>query len=144
MLQKILVPTDGLELSLQAMKGAVELAGRLGSHIVGVTVVEPYAYASLSEYRPETIAEYEQRADQLARERLAVLEAQATAAKVPFETVVARSFSPYEAIIETANRTQCDAIFMASHGRRGLSAVLLGSETQKVLTHSHLPVMVYR
>jgi len=144
MLQKILVPTDGSELSLQAMKGAVELAGRLGSHIVGVTVVEPYAYASLSEYRPETIAEYEQRADQLARERLAVLEAQAAAAKVPFETVVARSFSPYEAIIETANRTQCDAIFMASHGRRGLSAVLLGSETQKVLTHSHLPVMVYR
>jgi nucleotide-binding universal stress UspA family protein len=144
MLQKILVPTDGSELSLQAMKGAVELAGRLGSHIVGVTVVEPYAYASLSEYRPETIAEYEQRADQLARERLAVLEGQAKAAGVACETVVARSFSPYEAIIETATRTQCDAIFMASHGRRGLSAVLLGSETQKVLTHSHLPVMVYR
>ena len=144
MLQKILVPTDGSELSLHAMKGATELAARLGSSIVGVTVVEPYAYASLSEYRPESIAEYEQRADQLARERLAALETQAKAVGVPFETVVSRSFSPYEAIIETATRTQCDAIFMASHGRRGLSAVLLGSETQKVLTHSHLPVMVYR
>ncbi len=144
MLQKILVPTDGSELSLQAMKGAVELAGRLGSHIVGITVVEPYAYASLSEYRPETIAEYEQRADQLARDRLDVLAAQAAAAGVPFESVVARSFSPYEAIIEAARDAKCDAIFMASHGRRGLSAVLLGSETQKVLTHSHLPVMVYR
>lgn len=144
MLQKILVPTDGSELSLQAMKGAVELAGRLGSSIVGVTVVEPYAYASLSEYRPETIAEYEQRADQLARDRLDVLAAQASAAGVPFDSVVSRSFSPYEAIIEAARTTNCDAIFMASHGRRGLSAVLLGSETQKVLTHSHLPVMVYR
>lgn len=144
MLQKILVPTDGSELSLQAMKGAVELAGRLGSSIVGVTVVEPYAYASLSEYRPETIAEYEQRADQLARERLDVLAAQAAATGVPFDSVVSRSFSPYEAIIEAARTAKCDAIFMASHGRRGLSAVLLGSETQKVLTHSHLPVMVYR
>ena len=144
MLQKILVPTDGSELSLRAAKGAVELAARLQSHIVGVTVVEPYAYASLSEYRPETIAEYEQRADQVARERLGAVQALAQAAGVPVETVVARSFSPYEAIIEEAKRSNCDAIFMASHGRRGLSAVLLGSETQKVLTHSHVPVMVYR
>jgi len=144
MLQKILVPTDGSELSLHAMQGAVELARRLGSRIVGVTVVEPYAYASLSEYRPETIAEYEQRADQLGRERLGALEARAGAAGVPFECVVSRSFSPYESIIEVATQTHCDAIFMASHGRRGLSALLLGSETHKVLTHSHLPVMVYR
>ena len=144
MLQKILVPTDGSELSLRAVKGAVELAGRLQSRIVGVTVVEPYAYASLSEYRPETIAEYEQRADQVARERLGAVQSLAQAAGVPVEVVVARSFSPYEAIIEEAKRSNCDAIFMASHGRRGLSAVLLGSETQKVLTHSHIPVMVYR
>jgi len=144
MLQKILVPTDGSELSLRAMKGAVELATRLKSRIVGVTVVEPYAYASLSEYRPETIAEYEQRADQLARERLAVLKEMAEAAGVAVETTVARSFSPFEAIIEEARRSGCDSIFMASHGRRGLSAVLLGSETQKVLTHSQVPVMVFR
>lgn len=144
MLQKILVPTDGSELSLHAMKGAVELATRLQSRIVGLTVVEPYAYASLSEYRPETIAEYEQRADQVARERLAALRSLADAAGVAVETTVARSFSPFEAIIEEARRSNCDAIFMASHGRRGLSAVLLGSETQKVLTHSHIPVMVYR
>jgi len=144
MLEKILVPTDGSELSLRAMKGAVELAARLQSRIVGMTVVEPYAYASLSEYRPETIAEYEQRADQVARERLAALQALAQAAGVAVETAVARSFSPFEAIIAEARRSQCDAIFMASHGRRGLSAVLLGSETQKVLTHSHIPVMVYR
>ena len=88
MLQKILVPTDGSELSLHAMKGAVELATRLQSRIVGLTVVEPYAYASLSEYRPETIAEYEQRADQVARERLAALRSLADAAGVAVETTV--------------------------------------------------------
>jgi len=63
---------------------------------------------------------------------------------VAVQTKVARSFSPYEAIIEMAKSNDCDAIFMASHGRRGLSAVLLGSETQKVLTHSTIPVLVYR
>ena len=63
---------------------------------------------------------------------------------MPIETVVVKSFSPYEAIIDMAKKHQCDTIFMASHGRRGLNAVLLGSETQKVLTHSTIPVMVYR
>jgi nucleotide-binding universal stress UspA family protein len=60
------------------------------------------------------------------------------------ETMTAQSFSPYEAIIDTAKAKGCDVIFMSSHGRKGLSAVLLGSETQKVLTHSTIPVMVYR
>ena len=144
MFQKILVPTDGSELSVHAIAGAVELAAKLGASIVGVTAVEPYAYATLSEYRPETIVEYEERANLAARERLEVLEAAARKGGVPVETVVARSFSPFEAIIETARERGCDAIFMASHGRRGLSAVLLGSETQKVLTHSQIPVIVYR
>jgi len=58
--------------------------------------------------------------------------------------VSVKSFSPYEAIIDTAKDRNCDLIVMASHGRRGLNAVLLGSETQKVLTHSSIPVMVYR
>jgi nucleotide-binding universal stress UspA family protein len=144
MFTKILVPTDGSELSVRAAQGAIELARKLGARIVALTVVEPYAYASLSEFRPETIAEYEQRADQVARERLATVENLARNAGIPVETAVARSFSPYEAIIETAQRQGCDVVFMASHGRRGLSAVLLGSETQKVLTHCTLPVVVYR
>jgi len=144
MFSKILVPTDGSELSVRAIQGAVELASKLGARLVGLTVVEPYAYASLSEYRPETIAEYEQRADEVAHERLATLEHLAQKGGVSVETTVVRSFSPFDAIIETAKRCGCDAIFMASHGRRGIGAVLLGSETQKVLTHSSLPVMVYR
>ncbi len=144
MFTKILIPTDGSELSLRAVRGAVDMASRLGAKLVGITVIEPYAYASLSEYRPETIADYEQRADAVARDRLAVVSRIAAEKNVTLETTVVRSFSPFESIIEAVGRYGCDAIFMASHGRRGLSAVLLGSETNKVLTHSSVPVMVYR
>jgi nucleotide-binding universal stress UspA family protein len=144
MFRKILVPTDGSELSVRAIDGAVKMAQRLGAKIVGVTVVEPYAYATLSEYRPEAFEEYEARVAQNASERLAKLEAVAKSASVEVETTIAKSFSPFEAIIDTAQRHACDVIFMASHGRKGLSAVLLGSETQKVLTHSNIPVLVYR
>jgi nucleotide-binding universal stress UspA family protein len=144
MFRRILVPTDGSDLSLRAARGAVELAGRIGAKIVALTVIEPYAYASLSEYRAETITEYEQRAEQLARERLLPVEQLARNADLEHESAIARSFSPWESIIEAADRRDCDVIFMASHGRRGINAVLLGSETQKVLTHSRIPVMVYR
>jgi nucleotide-binding universal stress UspA family protein len=144
MFKKILLPTDGSELSARAIAGAVDMAKKLGARIVGMTVIEPYSYSSLSEYRPESFEDYEARMDKAAQERLQSLEAAAKAASVSVETKVAKSFSPYEAIIDMAQKNDCDAIFMASHGRRGLSAVLLGSETQKVLTHSTIPVLVYR
>ena len=111
---------------------------------MGVTVVEPYSYSNLSEYRPETLDDYEQRVMKVAAERLGRVADAAARLSVPVETVTTKSYSPFEAIIETAKTRGCDVIFMASHGRRGLSAVLLGSETQKVLTHSSIPVMVYR
>ena len=144
MIKRILLPTDGSELSSKAIAGAIELAATINASIVGITVVEPYSYSSLSEYRPESFDDYEARMDKAAKERLASLESAAKAAKVAVETMVVKSFSPYEAIIDAATKNGCDTIFMASHGRRGLNAVLLGSETQKVLTHSTIPVMVYR
>ncbi len=144
MFKKILVPTDGSELSDKAVEGAISLAKSLGASIVAVTVSEPYSYSNLSEYRPESIDDYELRMKHLAHERLQKVEAATAAAGVPTEVVQVKSFSPFEAIINTANERQCDVIFMASHGRKGLAAVLLGSETQKVLTHSTIPVMVYR
>ncbi len=144
MFKKILLPTDGSELSAKAVQGALKMASELGASLVGLTVVEPYSYSSLSEYRPESLEAFEARNAQAAEQRLASLVQGARDAKVPCETVTVKSFSPYEAIIDTAKRTGCDVIFMASHGRRGLSAVLLGSETQKVLTHSTIPVLVYR
>lgn len=144
MFKKILLPTDGSELSAKAVQGAIQMAGQLGASIVGVTVVEPYSYSTLSEYRPETLEAFEARNAQAAEQRLASIVQAAKAGKVTCETVTVKSFSPYEAIIDTAKKHGCDVIFMASHGRRGLSAVLLGSETQKVLTHSKIPVLVYR
>ncbi len=144
MISKILVPTDGSELSNKAIRGAADVAKKLGAKIVGVTVVEPYSYTALAEYRPESFEEYGRRMDAVAKQRLEVILDTAKEAGVQVETRVASSFSPYEAIIDAAREARCDAIFMASHGRRGLNAVLLGSETMKVLTHSTIPVMVYR
>lgn len=144
MFRKILVPTDGSELSVKAIRGAVEIAQKLGAKVVGMTAIEPYSYSSMSEYRPESFEAFETRTETIAKERLKQVESIAKAAEVDYETSVSKSFSPYEAIIEAATEMGCDAIFMASHGRRGLNAVILGSETQKVLTHSSLPVMVYR
>ncbi len=144
MFTKILVPTDGSDLSDKAARGAVDMARRLNARIVAMTVIEPYPYTTLSECRPEPSADYEQRMEAIARERLRGIESDAKAAEVPVETTIARSYLPFEAIIDTARHKHCDGIFMASHGRRGLRAILLGSETQKVLTHSDVPVVVYR
>ena len=144
MFKRILVPTDGSELSNKAIAAAIDLAKALGATVVGMTTLEPYSYSNLSEYRPETLDDYESRMDQIGAERLGRIADAAARAGVPVETVAAKSFSPFEAIIDTAKGKSCDLIIMASHGRRGLNAVLLGSETQKVLTHTSIPVMVYR
>ena len=144
MFKRILVPTDGSELSGKAIAAAVDLARTLKATVIGMTTLEPYSYSNLSEYRPETLDDYEARMDQAGAERLGRIADAASQAGVPVETVSVKSFSPYEAIIDTAKQKDCDLIVMASHGRRGLNAVLLGSETQKVLTHSSIPVMVYR
>lgn len=141
MYKRILVPTDGSERSVKAVEGAARFARPLGATLVVMTVVEPYSYTNLAEYRPESIEQYDERE---AEERLEAARKIAVAAGVEVKTVMVKSFSPAEAIIEQAEKNGCDIIFMASHGRKGIAAVLLGSETQKVLTHSHFPVMVYR
>ena len=133
MYKRILVPTDGSERSVKAVEGAARFARPLGATLVIMTVIEPYSYTNLAEYRPESIEQYDER-----------VSAVADAVGVENKTVMVKSFSPSEAIIEQAEKNGCDIIFMASHGRKGIAAVLLGSETQKVLTHSRFPVMVYR
>jgi nucleotide-binding universal stress UspA family protein len=144
MFKRILVPTDGSDLSDKAIAAAIDLARTLKASVIGMTTLEPYSYSNLSEYRPETLDDYEARMDQAGAERLGRIADAASKAGVPVETVSVKAFSPYEAIIDTAKDKNCDLIVMASHGRRGLNAVLLGSETQKVLTHTSIPVMVYR
>lgn len=144
MYKRILIPTDGSERSLKAIEGAARFAKPLGATLVIMTVIEPYSYTNLAEYRPESIEQYDERVTAEAEERLAAAKKIADAAGVEDKTVMVKSFSPAEAIIEQAEKNGCDIIFMASHGRKGIAAVLLGSETQKVLTHSRFPVMVYR
>ncbi len=144
MYKKILIPTDGSDLSAEAVRGAAKFAKPLGAKVLLITVIEPYNYTSLSEYRPESIDDYDTRMRGLAEERLSSARAILESEGIEVETIAVKSFSPAEAIIDATFSHGCDCIFMASHGRRGIAAVLLGSETQKVLTHSKVPVMVYR
>ena len=130
MYKRSLVPTDGSERSVKAVEGAARFARPLGATLVVMTVVEPYSYTNLAEYRPESIEQYDERVTAEAEERLEAARKIAVAAGVEVKTVMVKSFSPAEAIIEQAEKN--------------IAAVLLGSETQKVLTHSHFPVMVYR
>ncbi len=144
MYKRILVPTDGSELSDRAVEGAARFAKPLGAELVIMTVMEPYSYTNLSEYRPESIEQYDERMVDDAESRLRAAATKCKEIGVKCTTVSVKSFSPAEAIIDQTKRYNCDVVFMASHGRQGFSAVLLGSETQKVLTHSQIPVMVYR
>jgi nucleotide-binding universal stress UspA family protein len=84
------------------------------------------------------------RARDLGQKRVDAIGRMARAAGVPFTPVVTKAYSPYEGIVAAAQKHKCDVIFMASHGRRGLSKLIMGSVTQKVLSHSRIPVVVYR
>jgi nucleotide-binding universal stress UspA family protein len=143
----ILVPTDGSKLSVKAAKQAVKLAKAVGARITGF-----YAAPDLgSTYygdgyilrAPSAKAQAEFTLQQ-ARKFLSMIEVEAEVEKVPCAVFHALSDSPYEAIIDAAKKKKCDLIVMASHGRRGLSGLVLGSETQKVLVHSKVPVLVCR
>ena len=144
MFKSILIPTDGSELSAIAVQKGIELAKLLGAKVVGVNIFAPYPYSALSEYVPETREAYESRTREPAARILAEVSSLAAKAGVPCETVLKSDDQPHRGIIETAAEKGCDVILMASHGRRGIAGVLLGSETQKVLVHSKLPVIVYR
>lgn len=144
MYKRILVPTDGSERSIKAVEGAAKFAKPLGAALIVMTVVEPYSYTNLAEYRPESIEQYDERVTEEALARLEEAKKLCESLGVEAKTVMTKSFSPAEAVIEQAEKNDCDIIFMASHGRTGIAAVLLGSETQKVLTHSQIPVMVFR
>jgi len=149
MYKHILVPTDGSELSDKAVEAAIKLAKLAGARITAFHAVEPYplqgAYAAeasgVAELQPEVFAE---RSEEYAKRVLDTVASAAAAAKVECATGYATSRSISQAIVEKARRDNCDLIVMASHGRRGLEGFLLGSETQKVLTHSTIPVLVYR
>jgi nucleotide-binding universal stress UspA family protein len=141
----ILVPTDGSELSDKAVRHGIALASKIGAKLTVLTVTEPFAVFSVSPAMVEdTATSYAERMGAHARAILDGAAAAAQQAGVACETVQAEHAHPYDAIIQTAAAKGCDLIVMASHGRRGVAAVVLGSETVKVLTHSQIPVLVVR
>ena len=147
MFKHILVPTDGSDLSSDTVKRAVAFAREAGAKITFFFSKPDYPMAFYGEgalIDPTTPEKFAEMAETQAREILAAAEKQAQAASVVCSSRSDTSDIPYEAIIAAAADCGCDLIFMASHGRRGFSGLLLGSETQKVLTHSKIPVLVYR
>ena len=144
MYKKILVPTDGSATAAKAIAPAVEMARQFGADIIGIAVSDPYPYSGLAETVPVTADAYRASTTKAAESALQPLIAACTAAAVNCECVVAEDVHPWKAMLDAAAEKHCDLVVMASHGRRGVQAVLLGSETQKLLTHSKLPVLVVR
>ena len=148
MYKHVLVSTDGSKLSVKAARTAARLAKALGASVTGVYVIAPYKVPMYSEgaaYAPPlTPQRYKELTTVEAKKALAAIEVEAEIAGVPCSTLSASNEDPWRAIIRVAQARKCDVIVMASHGRRGLSGLLLGSETNKVLTHSKIPVLVCR
>jgi nucleotide-binding universal stress UspA family protein len=144
MYQRILVPTDGSEISGKAVATACRMAKLCNAPLVVLSVKEPFPYSAISEMQPVPPQEFYDAQERLTAGWVKAAQDQAAAAGVRCEAFTQEALHPWEAIIEQAKAQNCDLIVMASHGRRGLSSLLLGSETQRVLTHSQLPVLVVR
>ena len=144
MFQRILIPTDGSELTAKAVDTAVRLAKSIGARLYTISVKEPFPYSAISEMQPTPPQEFFDAQERIAAKRIQGVRAACEAGGVPCEAHTIEALHPWEAIIEHAKRMECDLLVMASHGRRSVTALLLGSETQKVLTHSKIPVLVVR
>ena len=144
MFKRILVPTDGSDITANAVATAIGLAKALGGTVNAVSVKEPFPYAAISEMQPTSPQVFFDAQERIAAARVKAVADACAAAGIGCEAATLEALHPWEAIIEHAKATACDLIVMASHGRRGVSALLLGSETQKVLTHTKIPVLVVR
>lgn len=143
----ILLPTDGSPASARAVAEGIALARAVGARVTGFHAAPPATPFMLGKTLAKAYMSTEQRTAAIERATLRYLAAiaeAAAAAGVACETAHATSDFPAEAILEAARKRKCDLIVMASHGRHGLAGVLLGSETQKVLTHAKIPVLVHR
>jgi nucleotide-binding universal stress UspA family protein len=147
MYKHILIPTDGSELSGKAIDAGIEFARSVGARVTGFTAMPEYQIPSESELMSRhaiSLPDYERDAKKQAEIALQPIADRARAAGIDYDADFALSDFPHDAIIRAAQKHGCDLIFMASHGRRGLSALVHGSETQAVLTHSTIPTLVYR
>ena len=144
MFKKILVPTDGSELALRAAGVAADLAKSHGAEVVGVYVIDPFPYIGIGEASAIGLQAYLAEAQRAAGTALEAVKAACQAQGVAFAGDTIERNVVYEGILETAKAEACDLIVMASHGRQGVKALVLGSVAQKVLTYSPVPVMVVK
>ncbi|MEN3150891.1 universal stress protein [Neorhizobium sp. IRAMC:178] len=145
MFKHVLIPTDGSPLSTSALEKALDFAREIGAEATVLVVMEPLQVLTLNPTGMEVAyAEYDRQNNAAADRILANAQEAAKQRLVACETVKLGSLDPAGTIIETADTYHCDVIAMASHGRSGFKAFMLGSVTMKVLAHSKTPVLVYR
>ena len=147
MFKHILIPTDGSPLSHAAAAAGIRLARKLGARVTGLFAAPPATpviYRNVLPVGYATPREHEKLIRREVERHLGAIVAASRAAGVPCEVLSVTSDFPADVIVATANKRKCDLVVMASHSRRGLRGVLLGSETQKVLARSAVPVLVYR
>jgi nucleotide-binding universal stress UspA family protein len=145
MYTNILIPTDGSELAGKAVQYGIALARRIGAKTTVLTVLPPFhIFTTDTQMLEDTPTQYKVRMQAHAEETLGAVAQAAQAAGVAGEMVHVEHEHPYRAIINTADSKGCDLIVLASHGRHGISAIVLGSEKVKVLTHSKIPVLIHR
>ena len=144
MYRRILFPTDGSDITAKALSTAIQLAKLTGATLEVLSVTEPFPYSGISEIQPIAPTEFQESQQRVASARVKKALDAAKAAGLAGSGHTVEALHPWQAIIEQAKSLDCDLVVMASHGRRGMSALLLGSETQKVLTHGELPVLVVR
>ncbi len=146
MFKHLLIPTDGSELSEHATRAGLAFAKALGARVTGFCAIEQSKWSELGYLPFDTLSpgQRKEQEQQWVKHNLDAFGALAKEAGVPCEVTSQSSHSAYEGILAAAKEKGCDLIFMASHGRRGVEGLLLGSQTMKVLTHSSIPVLVYR
>jgi len=147
MFKTILIPTDGSKVAAKAVKAGIRFAAAVGAKLViyqGLEDTIRYAYSEGYVLPKNMATSLERQSRDLAEKHLATIKKQAAAAGVACETIATKAILPYQGIIAAAKKKKCDVIFMSSHGRRGIAGLLMGSVTNQVLTHTTIPVLVYR
>lgn len=144
MFKKILVPTDGSDIALKAAVTAAQLAKSQGAQIVGVYVIDPFPYIGIGDASAAGLQAYLAEAKSAAGQALDAVAQACKAEGVAFAGDTIERNVVYEGVIETAEAEGCDLIVMASHGRQGVKALILGSVAQKVLTHAKVPVLIVK
>jgi len=144
MYQRILVPTDGSEITARAVAAGVGLAKALGAEVLTLCVKEPFPYGAVAEMQPTPPQEFFDAQERAATQHVNSVSEACRQAGVACKATTVEGLTPWEAIVEHAEKSGCDLLVMGSHGRSGLASLFLGSETRDVLRHTKIPVLIVR